>query len=131
MHGRSRGGDMTGGAELSAPMARVARRHGRARGERGKRQGLTANPVEATVRPGRDWSSRIPEEFAGGQRLKMMSWATLQGCRRAQLGGEEDDVDADLRDGSRGHDNSGERADGERRLRLRSGGCAREGQGRG
>ena len=48
-----------------------------------------------------------------------------------QLGGEEEDVDADLEDGSMGHDNGDERADGERRLRLRSGGCAREGQGRG
>ena len=76
------GGDMAGSEEQSAPMAMVARRHGRAWGERGKRQGLTANPVEATARLGRDWSSRIPEEFAGGQRLKTMPWTTLHGFRR-------------------------------------------------
>ena len=71
------GGDMAGGEELSVPMATVARKRGRARGERGKMQGLTANPVEATAWPGRDWSSRIPKEFAGGQRLKTMSGTTL------------------------------------------------------
>ena len=52
LHGRSRGGDMAGGEEQSAPMATVARRRGRARGERGRREGLTAIPVEATARPG-------------------------------------------------------------------------------
>ena len=66
LHGRSRGGNMTGGEKLSAPMATMVRRRGRARGERGKGQGLTVIPVEATVRPGRGWSSRIPSEFAGG-----------------------------------------------------------------
>ena len=65
LHGSSRGGDMTGDEELSAPMATVARKHKRSRGERGKRQGLTANPVEATARPGRDWSKRID---VGGHR---------------------------------------------------------------
>ena len=95
LHGHSRSGDIAGGQEQSAPMAMVARRHGRAWGERGKRQGLTANPVEATARPGRDWSSRIPEEFTGGQRLKTMSGTTLQASGGARLGGDEERVEAE------------------------------------
>ena len=66
LHGRSRGGDMAGSEEQSAPMAMVARRRGRARGERGKKQGLTVNLAESTARPGTGWSSRIPGEVAGG-----------------------------------------------------------------
>ena len=52
---------IAGGEERSAPIAGVVRRRGRARGERGKGQGLTAIPAEATARPGRGWSSRILE----------------------------------------------------------------------
>ena len=92
LHGSSRSGDMTDGEELSAPMATVARRRGRARGERGKGQGLTAIPAEATTRPGRGRSSRILGEIASGQRLKTRLGTTLQGFRRgvARWGGRGD-----------------------------------------
>ena len=78
LHGRSRGGDMTGGEELSAPMATVARRRGRARGERGKRQGLTANPAESTARPGRVWSSRIHASELQWPTMKKIEMALMQ-----------------------------------------------------
>ena len=78
LHGRSRGGDMAGGEEQSAPMATVARRRGRARGERGKRQGLTANPAESTARPGRVWSSRIHAGELHWTTMKKMEMALMQ-----------------------------------------------------
>ena len=78
LHGRSRCGDMAGGKEQSAPMATVARRRGRARGERGKGQGLTAIPVEATTRPGRGWSSRIHAGELQWQTMKKMEMALMQ-----------------------------------------------------
>ena len=78
LHGRSRGGDMAGGEEQSAPMATVARRRGRARGERGKRQGLTANPAEATAKPGRVWSSRIHAGELQWPTMKKMEMALMQ-----------------------------------------------------
>ena len=78
LHVRSCGGDMAGGEEQSAPMAMVARRHGRAREERGKKQGLTANPAESTARPGRVWSSRIHAGELRWPTMKKMEMALMQ-----------------------------------------------------
>ena len=60
----------------------MATAHEGKNGEGEQEQGLTADPAEATARPGRGWSSRIPDESAGGQRLKTRLGTTLQGFRR-------------------------------------------------
>ena len=59
--GPGHGGAMAGGKKQSAPVKRAARVRERALGGGGMEEELTADPVEATARPGRGWSSRILE----------------------------------------------------------------------
>ena len=48
---------IAGGEELTAPVKRAASVRERARGGGEMEEELTADPVEATARPGRGWSS--------------------------------------------------------------------------
>ena len=56
--------------------------HGRAWGERGKEQGLTASPFLASGRSERDPGRRIEVGSSGDRRRKKVAMATLQwlGC---------------------------------------------------
>ena len=81
--GPGHGGAMAGGEEQSAPVKRAARVRERARGGGGMEEELTADPIEATARPGRGLELANPRKFAGGRRLGTSLRATLQGFRRA------------------------------------------------